>query len=152
MLDFVFSKHGKINNIKLRPSDIKRKYQKKPRLNLDCFIIDKIMRQNVKTEANQPENIAYLNSNCQKSNSNNLTLDLSFEDLNNIIINKHLQLEKSSLKLNTEFNNDNNCSSINQNEINSTEQKNHLGPSINIDEESKSYIKDIIDNCKGKKK
>ena len=150
MLDFVFSNHGKINNIKLRPSDIKRKNQKKPRLNLDCFIIDKIMRQNVKTEANQPEDICNLN-NCQKSNSNNLTLDLSFEDLNNIIINKHLKLEKSSLKLTTEFNNDNNCSSINQNEFNSTEQKNHFSPSINIDEESKSYIKEIIDNCKGKK-
>ena len=150
MLDFVFSHHGKINNIKLRPSDIKRRNQKKPRLNLDCFIIEKIMRQNVKTEENQPENITNLN-NCQKSNSNNLTLDLSFEDLNNIIINKHLKLEKSSLKLNTEFNSDNNCSSINQNEINSTEQKNHFSPSINIDEESKSYIKEIIDNCKGKK-
>ena len=150
MLDFVFSIHGKINNIKLRPSDIKRKNQKKPRLNLDCFIIDKIMRQNVKTEANQPEDICNLN-NCQKSNSNNLTLDLSFEDLNNIIINKHLKLEKSSLKLTNEFDNDNNCSSINQNEINSTEQKNPFSPSINIDEESKSYIKEIIDNCKGKK-
>ena len=150
MLDFVFSNHGKKNNFKLRPSDNKRKNQKKPRMDLDCFITEKIMRRNVKTEENQPENITNLN-NCQKSNSNNLTLDLSFEDLNNIIINKHLQLEKSSLKLNTEFNNDNNCSSINQNEINSTEQKNHFGPSINIDEESKSYIKDIIDNCKGKK-
>jgi len=150
MLDFVFLNHGKIDNIKLRPSDIKRKNQKKPKLNLEFLIIDKFMRKNVKTEENQPEDITNLNKG-QKSNSNNLTLDLSFEDLNNIIINKHLKLEKSSLKLNTEFNNDNNCSSINQNEFNSTEQKNHLSPSINIDEESKSYIKDIIDNCKGKK-
>lgn len=151
MLDFVFSNHGKKSNIKLKPSDFKKKNQKKPRLNLDCFIIDKIMRQNVKTESNQPEYITSLN-NCQKSNSSNLTLDLSFEDLNNIIINKHLKSEKSSVKLNTEFNSDNNCSSIKQNELNSTEQKNHFSSSINIDEESKSYIKDLIDNCKGKKR
>jgi hypothetical protein len=112
--------------------------------------VEKKLTKNTSTKV-QSNTINYLlerntNKNKQKKNSNNLTLDLSFEDINNIISNNHAKLDKYSIK----FNSDNNRSTIpiNQNEINSSEIKNQLTPSINIDEESKSYIKDIIDICK----
>ena len=102
----------------------------------DNFIFGKHSQKNIKSNPKIKENqIAKINK--PKINSNNLTLDLSYEDINNII-------NKYPIK----FNSENNQPSINQKDINSSEIINQLPPSINIDEESKSYIKDIIDTCK----
>ena len=88
------------------------------------------------------------NYNKEKINNNNLTLDLSHEDINNIIINDNINFDKSSIKFNYEEMN----SSIHNKELKSNEINNIISPSINIDEESKSYIKDLIDTCKDNEK
>ena len=112
-------KYFKIKNIKEKDSKIKH----------DIFNIE----QKYKIENK---------NNKDTINLNNLTLDLSNEDLSNI--NYNLRSNISSFKLNDD--------KIYQKELLSFKIDGPIESSINIDEESKSYIRDIIELCKDGKK
>ena len=152
MIDYkVNSQDFNINNKKiLNQKNIIENRKKEKKINLELFIPDKILIQNFKTESNLQNNIYNKNNNL-KLNSNTLTLDLSNEDFTNAILNNNLKQEIDKKKSSLKFNKENNDSILNQNELNSLEIKKQMSPSKIIDEESKSYIKELIENCKFKK-
>ena len=153
MMDYQFSIHDYINTTKkiLKKKNINDNKKEEKKMNLDFFIPDKILIQNFKTESSNLNNIYNKNNNNKKINSNTLSLDLSYEDINNSILNNNSRQDIYKEKCSINFNTENNDSILNQNELNPIEIKNQLTPSIIIDEESKSYIKEIIDYCKVQK-
>ena len=139
MIPYIFQNNNAFFTInqKLNQNNMTNKKEINLKFNVNNnFIFGKHSQKNIKSNPKIQTN-PITKKNKSKINSNNLTLDLSYEDINNII-------NKYPIR----FNSENNQPIINQNDINSSEINNQLPPSINIDEESKSYIKDIIDTCK----
>ena len=134
-VNIIKDKKGKYSKIKSpKKEEAKRKHD-----------ISEFIKSNFETNLSQKIKIENKN-NKDKINFNNLTLDLSNEDISNININENNKIRSniSSFKLNDSKI----YPIINPNELISFKIDSPIESPINIDEESKSYIKDIIDLCK----
>ena len=134
-VNIIKDKKGKYSKIKNpKKEEAKRKHD-----------ISEFIKSNFETNLSQKIKIENKN-NKDKINFNNLTLDLSNEDISNININENNKIRSniSSFKLNDSKI----YPIINPNELISFKIDSPIESPINIDEESKSYIKDIIDLCK----